>query len=65
MTYDPLPLIGIIAKLDLKPTDIVVLKTRKPIAHMTSVAIQRSAKAALERVGLNIQVISPTHGSAA
>lgn len=36
-----LPLIGVIAKLDLKPTDILVLKSRAPISDMTRLNIER------------------------
>lgn len=67
MTYDPLPLIGVIAKLDLKPTDIVVLKSSEPLSME---AVERFRRIWHESIGLSnkivflermdIEVLSPT-----
>lgn len=74
MTDDPLPLIGVIAKLDLKPTDIIVIKPRRPISQMTMVTMDRHMKLLLGTVGikneiiilddLDIEVLSPQAGEA-
>lgn len=64
---DDLLLIGVIAKLDLKPTDIVVVKTPRGVAPETARRIENHVRESLRidnRIlvldNLDIHVISPT-----
>lgn len=67
MTDDPLPLIGVIAKLDLKPTDIVLFTPKHPLPRETADRIVKFFRPLLPHNNqvvilndLDVEVLSPT-----
>ncbi|QOG20415.1 hypothetical protein [Bradyrhizobium sp. SEMIA] len=66
---EELPLVGVIAKLELEPTDIVILKTREHLSHEVARRIVETFKNSLKIQnkivvldgGMELQVVSPAH----